>query len=185
MWLIEPPLVADTDLISCFAWTNRLALLSKLYQSVLIPDIVLNELAKVPHLHQRVQTAITAGMICSVTIDALDPAAAEYSRLVGEGRLGRGESAVMAHVRFHGGTVGSNNISDVLDYCRVHNLPLLAMRAIVVDAVDQEHLLTEQEAETFWDEMIRKRRRLPHATVREALDHYRFGAGFHWVRQRY
>lgn len=185
MWLTDPPLVIDTDFISCFAWTNRMALLTGIYQDIVVPDIVLYELAKVPHLHGRVEASIAAGAISTISIDTLDPAAAEYSRLIGGGRLGRGESAVMAYVRFHGGTVGSNNVRDVLKYCQSNDLPLLAVRAVVVDAVDQERVLTEVAAEAFWAEMRRIRRRLPHATAMEALEHYRSGPGRQWMKQRY
>ena len=183
--MTDPPLVVDTDFISCFAWTNRISLLTQLYQEILTPDIVLDELKKVPHLYQRVESSIQAGAIRIASIDAVDPTAAEYARLISSGRLGRGESAAMAYVKHHGGTVGGNNIRDILGYCQSNDLPLLAVRAFVVDAVDEVGILTEAEAEMFWAEMIRKRRMLPSATAKEALEHYRSGPGRLWTRHRY
>lgn len=129
MWLTDPPLVVDTDFISCFAWTNRMPLLTQLYQDILITDVVVDELRKVPHLYQRVDASIQVGAITVASIDTVDPAAAEYARLISSGRLGHGESAAMAYVKHHGGTVGGNNIRDILGYCQNNNLPMLAVRA--------------------------------------------------------
>ena len=90
----------------------------------------------------------------------------------------------MAYVRFHGGTVASNNLRDVKNYCIEHNLPLMTVRAIVARAVLDSKSLSIGEAEDFWSSMLAKGRRLPNATAQEAIDYYRTLSGAETVRQR-
>ncbi|MDA8399872.1 MAG: hypothetical protein M0008_07480 [Actinomycetota bacterium] len=46
-----------------------MALLTGIYQDILAPDIALDELAKVPHLHGRVEASNAAGAISTTSID--------------------------------------------------------------------------------------------------------------------
>ncbi len=55
--LINPPLLLDTDMVSAFAWVKRIDVLNNLYSGKMkIPQEVLNELARVPHLKAAVDS---------------------------------------------------------------------------------------------------------------------------------
>ena len=52
-----PPLLLDTDLVSAFAWVKRMDILESLYSgNMQIPQEVLTELARVPHLKAAVDS---------------------------------------------------------------------------------------------------------------------------------
>ena len=135
------------------------------------------ELQRVDSLYNQVAECIERGDMHRVLMDPASEVASEYARLSRIAQLGSGESAAMAYARFNGGTVGSNNLRDVRQYCVNYEVPFLSVRAIVFDAVDGRHLLTEAEAEQFWAAMRQSGRKLPNDTAREALDYYRFGRG--------
>jgi len=62
--LTNPPLVLDADLLSSFAWVDRLDILEKLFpKQMVVLDEVMNELRRVPHLSTRVQNCIDKGLI--------------------------------------------------------------------------------------------------------------------------
>lgn len=106
-------------------------------------------------------------------IDATGDVGLEYMNLIKPSRkpspLGRGESAVMAWVKLHGGTVASNNLRDVRRYCQTHSLPFMTIRAMVADAVINRDRLSLDDAEQFWKDMKAAGRMLPCDTAEEAI----------------
>jgi len=182
--LTKPPLLLDTDLVSAFAWVKRMDILESLHSgNMQIPQEVLTELARVPHLKAAVDSR-TEKHIEVVSLNPIGQDGIEFAKLYTTGKYGSGESAVMAYVRYNGGTVSSNNIKDVLDYCKTHSLPLLSTRAIIFDAVTNG-IITEPEAEGVWAGMIRKGRKLPVKTVAEVMHFYTSGEGSTFTDQRY
>jgi hypothetical protein len=182
--LTNPPLLLDTDLVSAFAWVKRMDILESLYSgNMKIPQEVLTELARVPHLKAAVDSR-TANHIEVISLNPIGQDGLEFAKLYSTGKYGLGESAVMAYVRYNGGTVSSNNIKDVLEYCRDNSLSLLSTRAIIFDAVTSG-VITEPEAEGVWAGMIRKGRKLPCRTVAEVMQFYTSGDGSTFTSQRY
>ncbi|MCL5065069.1 MAG: hypothetical protein M1600_08380 [Firmicutes bacterium] len=180
---IDPPLVLDADLLSCFLHTNHLALLGKLYPQAVILDVVRSEIDKVPSLRSALGQVTQSGWFSLRSVDVPSDEAAEYAFLTRKKRLpsplGHGEVAVMAWVRYNGGTVGSNNLRDVRTYCQDNNLRFMTIRAIVADAVLNRKNLSMVDAESFWAAMLTKGRRLPCQTAQEAVDYYSTGRGKH------
>jgi predicted nucleic acid-binding protein len=159
--LIEPPLVLDCDVLSSFAWVNRLDILEKLYaKNMIVLEEVINELSKIKHIAQRVESCITGGSIRLVSIPANAPEALELARLLESGRYGRGEAACLAYLKYNFGSLGSNNISDVRAVCSEKNIYLLTVPDII-NAACQANIITLEEANTVWINMIKKKRKLP------------------------
>lgn len=182
--LIKPPLLLDTDSVSAFAWVKRMDVLESLYSgNMQIPQEVLTELARVPHLKAAVDSR-TDKHIEVVSLSPIGQDGIEFAKLYSTGKFGLGESSVMAFVRFNGGTVSSNNIRDVLQYCQSNSLPLLSTRAIIFDAITAG-VITEPEAERIWAGMIRKGRKLPCKTVAEVIEFYTNGEGATFTDQRF
>ncbi len=180
---IDPPLVLDADLLSCFLHTNRLALLATLYPQAIILDVVRSEINKVPSLRSALAQVTQSGWFSLISLDVPSDEATEYASLTRKRRLpsplGHGEAAVMAWVRYNGGTVGSNNLRDVRAYCQDNTLRFMTIRAIVADAVINRELLSMADAESFWAAMLTKKRRLPCQTAQDAIDYYSTGRGKH------
>lgn len=180
---IDLPLVLDADLLSCFLHTNHLALLGKLYPQAVILDVVRSEIDKVPSLRSALGQVTDSGWFSLTSIDVPSDEATEYASLTRKKRLpsplGHSEAAVMAWVRYNGGTVGSNNLRDVRTYCQNNNLRFMTIRAVVADAVLNRESLSMVDAESFWAAMLTKGRRLPCQTAQEAVDYYSTGRGKH------
>lgn len=85
--------------------------------------------------------------------------------------MGSGEAAVLAAVRFNGGTVASNNLADVRDYCKKYGLELISTDDILCLSV-QRHIITEVEAEALWKDMLMRKRRLPKYGFSEAYKRF-------------
>jgi len=159
--LIELPLVLDSDVLSSFAWVNRLDILEKLYaKNIIVLEEVINELSKIEHIAKRVESCIKRGSIRLVSIPANAPEALELARLLKSGRYGRGEAACLAYLKYNFGSLGSNNISDVKAVCSEKNICLLTVPDIISDAY-QTNIITKEEANKIWVNMINKKRKLP------------------------
>ena len=165
---IELPLVLDTDLLSDFAWINRLDILVQLYDKEMrVMDEVMNELAKVPHLKQRVQKLIDDGFIHLVSLKATDPEAQELARLIDAGQLDSGEATCLAYLKFNYGALASNNLSDIHKACLEKNIDLVTTPD-VFRAAWETGVLSEKEANKIWADMLRKRK-LPAASLTEYI----------------
>lgn len=176
---IDPPLVLDADLLSCFLHTNHLALLGKSHPQAVILDVVRSEIDKVPSLRAALGQVTESGWFSLRSIDVPSAEAFEYASLTRKKHLpsplGHGEAAVMAWVRYNGGTVGSNNLRDVRTYCQDNNLRFITIRGIVADAVLNRESLSMVDAELFWAAMLAKGRRLPCQTAQDAVNYYSTG----------
>lgn len=175
-WSINHPLILDTDVLSCFLWTGYEGLLGQLYPKAIVLDVVEQELNKVSPLRKALESIQGSAWLDFQVIDAISDVGLEYMNLIKPSRkpspLGRGESAVMAWARLRGGTVASNNLRDVRNYCQTHSLPFMTIRAMVADAVINRDCLSLNDAEEFWKNMKAAGRMLPCDTAEEAIDYY-------------
>lgn len=159
--MIELPLVLDSDILSSFAWVDRLDILEKLYaKNMIVLEEVINELSKIEHIAKRVESCMTRGSIRLVSTLANDPEALELARLLESGRYGRGEAACLAYLKYNFGSLGSNNVSDVKVVCSDKNICLLTVPDIITYAY-KTNVITKEEANKVWINMIKKKRKLP------------------------
>lgn len=181
---LVPPFVFDNDCISSFLWVRLPELpVATLKDELTIPQMVVDELSllkggRFEWVPTQIDEQARAGRYDILDFVATDPAFDEYLGLtdgtITGKRLGKGESAVLALVKHLGGTVASNNLSDVSDYCSRQGLELICTDDIMCLAVEGG-LLSEQKAYEVWEEMKARRRRLPGYDFPEALHRYRNG----------
>lgn len=103
-----------------------------------------------------------------------DKAMTEYAELTHpkrKKRLGNGEAAVMSYVRFHGGTVVSNNLSDVVPYCTKHSIEFISTDDILCIGVTRG-CISRADAATMWDDMKNRRQALPSYDFNEAYSRF-------------
>ncbi|MCL6614109.1 MAG: hypothetical protein K6U03_05790 [Firmicutes bacterium] len=174
---LSPPIVFDTDCLSSFLWVRRPDLIvTVLGGKILLPEQVVYELdnlrpTKFAWVPQMLDQEIAAGAFEVFRIKARGAVATEYLALVGGKygkRMGSGEAAALAYVRINGGTVASNNLSDIAPYCQIHGLECISTDDILCLAVVQGHLDVAQ-AETIWLEMKKRKRSLPAYSFSEAF----------------
>lgn len=162
----------DTDCISAFLWVRDESILAKLYSGrIILPAQVYNELQKVPHLWERIETLKKNG---DLLVESMEVDSSEYYDYVkmttkpdsGMKIIGSGEAAAIAMVKERGGVLASNNLRDVSGYVSKYGLRHITTGDILLEALEQE-IITEAEGNCIWANMIRKRRRLPTSTFTE------------------
>ncbi|OIQ59766.1 hypothetical protein MOTE_10220 [Moorella thermoacetica] len=176
----KTPYVFDNDCLASFLWVQRIDILKSLFgENILIPSVVKDEFKKLKRtrygwVYQLLETEISNGIFQQCHLPAVGEIAEEFKRLINGtyGKImGKGEAAVMAWVRYNGGTVASNNLSDVAMYCRKYSLDLISTDDILCKAC-HEGIISQNEGECIWAEMKRKRRVLPDYSFSEALHRF-------------
>lgn len=171
------PFLFDTDCISSFIWANRLEILYQLYpEQIFIPSQVeeeLDNLRKFSHyswvpelLHQE----IIDSRIHKIDIVLGTNESTEFINLTSgniQRPVGKGEAAVISWAKFRGGTVASNNLNDVKEYCSNNGLGLISTDDILCLAHHRE-LINDDEGNLIWAVMTSKKRKLPPYNFSEA-----------------
>ncbi len=166
---IKPPLVLDTDFISSFAWIDRLDILEKMYaNNMIVIDEVMFELRRVQHLYDRLGKCIARGSIKRHFVLASDPEAQYLAHMLDSGKYGTGESVCMAYLKYNQGTLGSNNLKDVKDFCVRNDIKLITTADVICEACNRD-IVDDVEAETIWSQMLSKKRKLPAQSFSEYL----------------
>lgn len=123
---------------------------------------------------EQLEQLFTSGNFERLTFGITDKAMAEYAKLTHpkrKKRLGDGEAAVMSYVRFHGGTVASNNLSDVVPYCTQHSIEFISTDDILCTGVNNNRI-SLAEGTTVWNDMKSKRQALPPYNFDEAYTRF-------------
>lgn len=167
----------DTDCISAFLWVRNESILSKLYSGkIILPRQVYDEITKVPPLLRRVESMKTAGQLTVQSINVGTDEYKDYYALAvnppeGTKIIGKGEAAAIALTKKHNGTLASNNLRDIKIYVEKYHLKHTTTGDILVDALNQG-IITEDDGNTIWGNMLAKRRMLPTTTFSEYLSKY-------------
>ena len=82
--------------------------------------------------------------------------------------IGRGEAAAIAMVKECGGIIASNNMRDILSYVIKHKLKHTTTGDILIEAMNAG-MITEEEGNRIWSNMLRKRRMLPAAAFSDYI----------------
>ncbi len=159
----------DTDCLSAFLWVREESILAKLYPGkIILPAQVYNELSKVPHLQARADALINNG---DLKVESMMVGTDEYEDYLqmttkpdlGMKIIGDGEAAGIAMAKQRGGTLASNNMRDIRQYVEKYSLDHITTGDILMEALEAG-IITENEGNTIWAGMIRKKRLLPTAT---------------------
>ena len=161
----------DTDCLSAFLWINDQSLLAQLYPGrIVIPEEVYRELSipTVPHLKTRVDTMIANGDARVQSIKTETEEYRIYRKLVsspdpGHVIIGNGEAAAIALAKEQDGILASNNLRDISVYVSEFGLQHKTTGDILKEALEKG-LITEEEGNQLWVNMINKRRRLGYPT---------------------
>lgn len=157
----------DTDCLSAFLWVRNESLLPALYPGkIVIPRPVYRELSNpvVSHLKDRIDTLLNnhQASIQDIPIDS-DEYAIYYqlteSPEPGHVMIGNGEAASIALAKKYDGIVASNNLRDIQSYISEFGLRHITTGDILIEAY-QKCLITEEEGNRIWSDMLAKRRKL-------------------------
>jgi len=136
---------------------------------------VYNELSNpsTPHLKERADEMIYNGDASIAPILTDTPEFSLYMKLTNDpdkGRkiIGKGEAAVIALASTSGGTIASNNLSDVKLYAKELGLKHITTGDIMTLAHDKS-LITETEGNSIWSAMLAKKRKIGAASFTEYL----------------
>lgn len=179
--MTDKNLFFDTDCISAFLWVDETSIVTKLYgKCVAIPRQVYNELSvcrgQALILKTRIDKMLERNE--AVLVD-MEIESAEYSvylnlttNISESGRyIGKGEAACIALAKERHGILASNNFKDTEVYIKKFGLEYTTTADILVDAYNKK-IITIEEAERIWEEMLSRRRKLGAETFKNYLDDY-------------
>lgn len=155
-------------------------LLVKLYGGkVVLPEQVYRELShpRTPQLKQRTDNLRQDGSVLVETIEVGTPEYKLYYKLMnnpdaGFKIIGKGEAAAIALTKIRGGIIASNNLRDIQKYIGVYKLEHITTGDILWKALNQG-IMTEEEGNVIWANMLEKRRMLPSSTFTEFILTYK------------
>lgn len=173
------PLFFDTDCISAFLWVDNESILVKLFPGrIVIPKEVYDELShrglnRCKGLKAQVDLLINAGQAKIETIDTASSTYQLFYKLTdspdeGHRIIGKGEAAAISLAKENNGILASNNLRDISDYVQEYNLRHMTTGDILKLALDRK-IITEEQGNTIWLEMLSKRRRLGYSTFTDFL----------------
>lgn len=174
--MLTDALYFDTDCISSFLWVNQEVLLTTMYSgSIHIPRSVYDELSNpnIPHIKARVDNMIFSGHadICSIDVTS-EEYAIFYQLTVNPTPpnrvIGDGEAAALAFAKVKQATIASNNLKDISTYVDYYNLRLITTGDILIESL-KHNLITEQEGNQIWANMLNKRRKIGAPTFSDYL----------------
>ena len=145
----------DTDCISAFLWVKNESLLEKMYSGkIIIPKDVYDELNKL----------IAIGSAKIMLMDIMTEEYDLYRKLttISENNhkiIGKGEAASISLAKKYDGILGSNNLRDIQYYVDKFSLKHITTGDILVKAYE-DNLITEDQGNIIWSDMLSKRRRI-------------------------
>lgn len=96
-----------------------------------------------------------------------------YSTLLhgqkGRKSIGRGEAGGIALAKTYNGILASNNYRDIAPYIEEYQLKHIDTGQILMEAL-KKGLITEEDGNTIWNQMLAKRRMLPAGNFLEYLN---------------
>ena len=163
----------DSDCISAFLWVNEQSLVAQLYPGrVIIPQPVYDELSYpgTPHLKKRIDQMIDSGQANIMSIASDSPSAELYWQLTQDAPkiIGNGEASCLVLAKEHDGIVASNNFRDINEYICKYCLKHMTTGDILSDALNMG-LITEEQGNYIWKNMLEKRRQLGAKSFSEFL----------------
>jgi predicted nucleic acid-binding protein len=172
----------DTDCLSAFLWVKNENLLVKLYGGkIVLPEQVYRELShpRTPQLKQRTDALKQNGAVSVVDIEVGTEEYNLYYKLLNNPEagfkiIGKGEASAIALTKIRGGIIASNNLRDIQKYVEAYKLGHITTGDILWEALEQG-IMTEEQGNTIWANMLNKRRMLRGSTFTEFILAYKKG----------
>lgn len=167
----------DTDCISAFLWVNNQSLLAQLYPGrIVIPNQVYNELSfpNIPHLKARIDSLIESKDASIQSIEVGSRMYSLYLKLTtnpdsNHRIIGPGEAAGIVMAKEYNGILASNNLKDISQYVDEFGIKQITTGDIIYEAYDKQ-LISKEQANQLWSEMINKKRKLGYSSFDEYLN---------------
>lgn len=159
------PIFFDTDCLSAFLWVDEQSLLPQLFPGrIIIPQTVYDELlnSHVTMLINRINILIGNGQ---VELRSIEVGSEEYEMFEeftqhpaqGYKVIDDGEAEAIALAINNDGILASNNLKDVMQYVKDYSIKHITTGEILKEALDK-YIISEEEGNTIWSEMLRRRR---------------------------
>ena len=176
MCLFTNSIFFDTDCICAFLWVENESILEKMYSGkIVIPKQVYDEIDRptIPHLKARIDQLINRGVAIVMSMDINSEEYTLYRTLTTCSRdnkvIGSGEAASISLAKKHNGILGSNNLRDIARYVEEFSLKHVTTGDILVEAF-RKKLITEEEGNAIWAEMLKKKRKIGASSFSEFLN---------------
>ena len=176
MCLLTNSIFFDTDCICAFLWVENESILEKMYSGkIVIPKQVYDEIDRptIPHLKARIDQLINRGVAIVMSMDINSEEYTLYRTLTTLSKenkvIGSGEAASISLAKKHNGILGSNNLRDIARYVEEFSLKHVTTGDILVEAF-RKKLMTEEEGNAIWAEMLKKKRKIGASSFSEFLN---------------
>ena len=157
------PIFYDADVLSCFLAIRDVSILKSLFDKIIIPYDVFNELKRASLFANDLMYLINEGFIeiCDYTSNKKME---NFVHSLSNGNLlnkciGRGEASAIAFAVKYKGILASNNTKDIIDAIKKFNIKRIKTGDILVKALD-EGIINEDEGNKIWRDMLAKNRYL-------------------------
>lgn len=145
--MAKTKIILDADVIIHFAkggWLHVLPSIFDNYEYVIL-DTVYNEILK-PTRNQLDNQIHLLKNITRLPFNPKGEMQKEYAMLTAT--LGRGESACMVYCKYNNDVIGSSNLRDIREYCKINKLTYLTTIDFLYYAIKRK-LMTVEEASQF------------------------------------
>lgn len=157
----------DTDCIYSFLVIGKEYILKKLFKEINIPKPAYDELIILcsPNLQKSLNNLINSGFVKIVNMGIFSEEYTKYT-CIKNGYwddlkiVGKGEAAALAFAIVNDGIIVSNNLNDVVVYVEKFNLTLFTSSIILALSFEEE-IITMNEANNIWNQMLKNNRELP------------------------
>ena len=175
----EQKLFFDTDCLSAFLWVDEQAILPQLYPGrIVIPEPVYQELSRpqVSHLKRRIDILVKNKQVRIIPIEYSQHSYLMYLQMIsspekGKKIIGKGEASALALAFENDGIVASNNLKDIIQYIDDYNLLYMTTGDILIEAY-AKGIITEDEGNKIWSDMLNRRRKLGAYSFSEYLSEH-------------
>ncbi len=176
--LFKKQIFYDTDCFFTFLVIDKVFILKKLFKEINIPKPAYDELILLcndPMLKKSFNDIISSGFVKIINMDIFSEEYTKY-KCIKNGYwdnfkvVGKGEAAALSYAIVNDGIIASNNLSDVKSYVKKFNLTLLTSSMIIAISFENQ-IITEKEANSIWNDMLNKKRKLP---ANSFLEYYKY-----------
>ena len=145
--MTKTKIILDADVIIHFAKGELLSLLPNIFKEY--DYVVLSHVYKEIHDPIKLQLDNQISLLKNISIIKFNPTgevAKEYASL--RRNFGSGESACMAYCKFNPDIIGSSNLKDITNYCKMNKLTYLSTIDFLYYAI-QRNIIKNDEAYLF------------------------------------
>lgn len=157
-------IVLDADVIIHFVKAGQFSLLLDIFPEYqyLILDVVYDEVTVSRAMKTQIDNTLTflASRVANVKFDPKGESRLEYARLRNTLLLGKGESVCMVYCRDNKDVLGSCNLRDIKEYCRLNQITYLTTLDFLYYAFIRKKM-TKENVDAFISEVVAKGSKLP------------------------